>query len=158
MARTALFRSEVIDRLKELLDAAGIARTDGSDSVQVLHHEPATMNLEDEVVWFGETTGDVSVPFMVAGRKVLDDSFTVEVWFAVANPGNEGHEARVRAERLASGVADFLQDDPAIDDLDGILWCTPTGTYRLLAPVAREDGEGFGCAGQLTVSVKARIQ
>ena len=158
MARTALFRSQVIGRLKELLDAAGIARSDGTDSVQVLRHEPANMALEDEVVYFGDTTGDLSVPFMVAGRKVIDDMFTLDVWFAVASPGHEGDEAQDRAERLANAVADFLQDDPAIDDLEGVLWCTPTGTYRLLAPVAREDGEGFGCAGQLTVSVKARIQ
>ena len=158
MARTALFRSEVIGRLKELLDAAGIARTDGTAQVQVLRHEPSNMDLEDEVVWFGDTTGELSTPFMKAGRKVIQDEFTLDVWFAVVSPGAEASEAQDRAERLANAVCSFLQDDPSIDELDGVLHALAVGNYRLLSPVAREDGEGFGCAGQITVTAKTRIQ
>jgi hypothetical protein len=89
--------------------------------------------IEREHVFVARITGTRKVTFLQAGRKTIEDDFTITFVFMVSIPGATTLEADDRVEVMASALEDVLADDPALADaqgvpLDGLLWAV-AGTW-----------------------------
>lgn len=113
--------------------------------------------VEREHVFVVRITGEREVAFMEAGRKTVNDEFTISFVFMTAEPGAEVLEATDRVEQMAGALEDILADDPALstggEPLDGLMW----------AVSARWDGPDHeltdeGAAGFLRADVDVRAR
>ena len=96
-------------------------------------------------VWIGDIVGEIDIPVMTAGRKIRDDIFEVKV--VVRAQGQPDVDTACEAvEALVEAVEDVLADAPSLDDFDGVIDATNTGT--------REGPDRFdmGAAGWMAVS------
>ena len=94
-------------------------------AVQVSYGWP--QDLEDECVWVGAATGPVTIPSYRAGRATRDDTFTVEVHFMAAKPGQTAQDADRRVEELYSALEDICADNPSLGGLDGLKYAAQLG-------------------------------
>lgn len=83
--------------------------------------------IEREHVFVPRITGERKVRFMEAGRKTVDDDFTITVVFMTAQPGAGIDESDDRVEQMGGALEDVLADDPGLNDendqpMDGLMW------------------------------------
>ena len=79
---------------------------------------------EREHVFVVRTAGRRQVAFLEAGRKTIEDDFTISFVFMAATPGADTLEADDRVEYMSTALSDVLADDPSLGDLDGLMWAT----------------------------------
>jgi hypothetical protein len=115
-------RDEIIARLnahQALVDADG-------QRVPVDAGDPGG-RIQREHVWVAGITGRREVAFLEAGRKTIDDQFTIVFLFMATIPGADTLEVDDRVEVMGGALEDVLAEDPALSDaggqpLDGLLW------------------------------------
>jgi hypothetical protein len=120
MATTSI-RTIVRDELIDRLNAQQQLVTSDGRRVPVDPGDPGDKQ-EREHVWVETIAGTREVAFLEAGRKTIDDQFTITFVFAVMNPGATVHDATGRAEQMGYALEDVLADDPSLGDLDGLVW------------------------------------
>jgi hypothetical protein len=154
---TTSIRTRVRDELIARLNAhPALVGTDGQ-RVPVSPGLPGK-NIEREHVFVVQITGQRQVRFLEAGRKTIDDEFTITWVFMTAQPGAETLEADDRVEQMGGALEDVLADDPGLSDaqgepMDGLLW----------AVSARWDGPDHeltdeGAAGFLRADVDCKAR
>lgn len=111
--------------------------------------------LEREAVWVARVTGSITFPFMMAGRKIRDDEFTVTVLFMSGKPGTTLAESDARAEVLWSALDDILAADQTLS-IDGVEWLLEGVTVE--GPTGEYTDEGAVSFVSAEVSVKARYE
>lgn len=111
-------RDEILARLAAQSDLEGVKIDPGLPG----------KNIEREHVFVARITGQRNVAFLEAGRKTIDDDFTISFIFWVANPGSDTLEADDRVEQMSMCLLDVLADDPSLGDLDGLMWATEAQT------------------------------
>lgn len=104
-------RDEIIARLAIQPDLEGVKIDSGLPG----------KNIEREHVFVARIAGQRRVVFLQAGRKTIEDVFTITFIFWVANPGNDTLEADDRAEVMAMCLLDVLAEDPSLGDLEGLM-------------------------------------
>lgn len=109
-----LVRDEIIARLRLQPDLEGVRIDPGLPG----------KNIEREHVFVASITGRREVAFLQAGRKTIDDTFTISFIFWVANPGSDTLEADDRAEQMSMCLLDVLAEDPGLGTLEaeGLDW------------------------------------
>lgn len=110
-------RDEIIDRLNA---HSALVSADGN-RVPV-DPGPPGQRIEREHVFVARTTGRRQVAFLEAGRKTVEDDFTITFVFWASRPGDTGSEADDRVEQMATSIEDVLADDPTLGNLDGLFW------------------------------------
>lgn len=71
--------------------------------------------------WISQTTGTVTFPFIMAGRKSRDDEFTMTVTFQASGPADSRNEADDRVESYAAAFEDLIAEDPSLGDMDYLM-------------------------------------
>jgi hypothetical protein len=110
-------RDEIIARLNGRQELVG---TDGH-RIPVDPGDPGR-NQEREHVWVEDINGEREVAFLEAGRKTIDDRFTITFAFVAHQPGADVLEATDRVEIMGHALEHVLADDPSLGDLDGLVW------------------------------------
>lgn len=110
-------RDEIISRLNEHPNLLG------SDGHRVTV-SPGLVggDVEREHVFVARISGRRQVAFLEAGRKTVEDDFTISFVFMTATPGADTLSADDRVEQMSVALSDVLADDPALGDLDGLMW------------------------------------
>lgn len=112
-------------------------------------------SLGREAVWISRTSGQITYPFMMAGRKTRDDEFTVTVMFMAGSPGNTIEEADARVEVLWSALDDVFANDQTLS-VDGAVWTLEGATVE--GPTGEFTDEGAVSFIQAEIEVKARYE
>ena len=110
---------------------------------------------EDEHVFVVGIRGRRQVAFLEAGRKTVEDDFTISFVFQAATPGADTLEAGDRVEQMAVALADVLADDPSLGDLDGLMWAVESEANGPDHQLTDEGAIGFM---HVDVECKARYE
>jgi hypothetical protein len=154
MVATASIRTAVRDEILTRLRAhPSMVSADGS----AVPCDPGLPGerVEREHVFVVKTTGARNVVFLEAGRKTIEDNFTITFAFWTSTPGLETLEADDRVEQLSNALLDVLADDPALGDLDGLMWAVEASCD---GPDAELTPEGAYSIMTTDVEVKARYE
>jgi hypothetical protein len=144
---TTSIRTAVKTRLVDLL-------TDALNPVQVSYGWPG-QDLQDESVFCGQTTGQVTVADFRAGRKTRDDTFTVEVFFLAMKPGQTAAQAEERAEELYGSLETALAENPKLGDLPGVIHVAQLGNEVEIK--SAPSTEGWEAEVRAVITVKTRV-
>jgi hypothetical protein len=108
----------------------GIASHPDLGGVQVTSGMPGS-DTDAESIFCGDVTGTLTVPLMMAGRKIVDDRFTIRVYATVT--GHTDHDTcGQRITEITGAVVDWMQDSLA--DLSVLLGPeTETATEGLIS-------------------------
>jgi hypothetical protein len=114
-----------------------------------------TMGLE--VVMVADVTGNLDIPILSAGRKTLDDHFTVPVICGVRTEREGGLVyAGRRCSELAGAVLDWFQANGAvIEEVPEVMSIGDTVDLSTIGPARSDDG--FRILSTVTLHVHARI-
>lgn len=157
MAATTSIRTRVRDEIiARLAEQPALAGADGH-TVTITPGLPGG-TIELEHVFVVRITGTRSVKFLEAGRKTVEDDFTITFVFMTATPGADTLEADDRVEVMSSALEDVLAEDPALADtdgtpLDGLMWAV-AGTWD--GPDHELTPDGAAAVMRCDVEVKAR--
>lgn len=110
-------RDEIITRINQ---HQALLRSDGQ-RVKVDPGDPGG-TIENEHVWVVRITGRRVITLLEAGRKTVDDDFTISFVFQAATPGASTLEADDRVEYMSTALSDVLANDPSLGDLEGLFW------------------------------------
>jgi hypothetical protein len=110
--------------------------------------------MQAELIWITDLTGQISMPFMVAGRKTRDDHFEIPLQIRVSNRANRD-DTLSRVIQLVAAVQDILADDPTLGDLDSLVSIgTEEFTENEMCASMPEGHLGFA---ELIIPVHARL-
>lgn len=109
--------------------------------------------LAAEAIWVDGMDGQLTLPVMMAGRKIVDDKFLLTIVFHVTNR-TDLYDTQNRLSEMVSAALNVIQNDPGLDNFDGVLDSDPP-TIR--GPVAALSPEGHVGYADLTVNVHSRI-
>jgi rRNA maturation endonuclease Nob1 len=115
-------------------------------------------HIERRHVWIARTTGEVTYPHVMAGRKTRQDDYTITVLFYAAVPGDNIKEAEDRVELMFQAFDDLAADGQALSDSDsdtlGLIWSLAAGTRE--GPNSELDDEKAIAVMTGDISVQAR--
>lgn len=107
-----------------------------------------------EHIFVPVVTGTRDFVFIEAGRKTVDDQFTITFVFSVAWKGRTSVEAGHRCEELSDALLDVLALDPGLgDDVPELIHIQP-GTFD--GPELENTNEGVIAFIRADVEVHAR--
>lgn len=157
MTATTSIRTRVRDELITRMNAHAALVTAGGLRVPISPGLPGRA-IEREHVFVAQITGERKVAFLEAGRKTIEDDFTITFVFMAAQAGTTVLEATDRVEVMAGALEDILADDPALGDaqgvpLDGLMWAV---TARWDGPDHELTDDGAVGFLRADVDVKAR--
>lgn len=157
MTATTSVRTAVRDEIVARLNAHPALVSADGQRVPVTPGLPGR-TIEREHVFIAQVAGTRSVAFLEAGRKTIDDEFTITFVFMTSNPGADALEATDRVEVMATALEDVLADDPGLNDaqgapMDGLMWAT---TGRWDGPEHELTDEGAVGFIRADVDVRAR--
>lgn len=111
-------------------------------------------HLEREHVWLARTTGTVTYPHQMAGRKTRQDEFTITVMFMAAQKGQTLAEGQQRVQAMYQALDDLGADGETIGTLDSVIWSLHG--EQVDGPDTEETDEGSAAFMRADVSVEAR--
>ncbi len=151
----ASIRTAVVTRIFELLKTRpSMVGADG-ELVQMTPGEPAGTTEREHVFVVLPVRGEREIVFMEAGRKTIEDNFTIPFLFQSAVPGSTLEECSARVEAMSNDLLDVLADDPTLGELDGLMWATEATTE---GPDAFQTDEGAVAFWRTDVECKARYE
>lgn len=145
MAETLIWW-DVVDAL-----VTGISGQPMADGVTVAQGWPGD-EIDGELIWVGDLSGDTSIPVSKAGRMIRDDFFDVPINFRVNGRADVNATGR-RLTEMLSAAEDYLADHVDLSDLDGVVSAEITGRQMGV----RETTDGPVGFGQITVQVHSRL-
>lgn len=141
---TTSIRTRVRDELiRRLNDHQALVNPATGQRTPIAPGLPGKM-IEREHVFVARITGRREVRFLEAGRKTVEDDFTITFVFMTSLPGATTLEVDDRVEVMSGALEDVLADDPALSDdqgepLDGLMWAV-AGTWDGPDPELTDDG------------------
>lgn len=111
--------------------------------------------IERQHVFVARISGTRHVAFLQAGRKTIEDDFTIAFVFMAAVPGSDIAENDALVEQMSNALLDVLADDPGLGDLEGLMWATEADTE---GPDGQLTDEGAVSFWHTDVECKARYE
>lgn len=155
MATNHSIRTTTVTRMFELLAAGPAMLKDDGTRVPTTPGEPGAEVEREHVFVVLPIRGDRHIVFMEAGRKTVEDNFTIPVLFQSAVPGASLEECCARVEAMSNDLLDVLANDPTLGELDGLMWANEATTE---GPDAYQTDEGAVAFWRTDVECKARYE
>lgn len=121
--------------------------------VQVSHGYPGEGLIKREAIYVDRVVGAHKIANIKAGRKQRDEEYTVTVVISVVKDAGTIAVCEARAFELLEQVEDTLADDPALQDLEGVVHATAAG-FRMFSDMAKQ---GPACVIEFDIDVRARL-
>ena len=113
---------------------------------------PGDLNRKAEMVFIDELSSTEDRPVMKSGRQVRDESFRLPLIVVITGRGDLD-STLCRTSAVVAAIQDVLADEPALSDLDGVLF----GWVAEKSMSCGQTPEGPIGTARVVVDVTARL-
>ena len=121
-------------------------------SVDIHTGWPGDLHRKPEIVFVDELSSTEDRPVMKSGRQVRDESFRLPLIVVITGRGDLD-STMCRTSAVVAAIQDVLADEPALSDLDGVLF----GWVARKSMSCGQTPEGPIGTARVVVDVTARL-